>query len=132
MFESPNMDNGHDSEDDNTADDDGYNAFAQQKQRKKMYHQQNQQSMAMLSDDSSSDDEDEGEDQFLAGDDVARPKSQAKIQGGKGPINKTTVWSGDPGSKAGHVAAHVSSYFSRLWKNGNKSRVWYLYLRKLN
>ena len=46
-------------------------------------------------------------------------------------VKKTTVWSGDPGNSAGHVATHVSSYFSRLWKNGNKGRVWYIYLRKL-
>ena len=48
-----------------------------------------------------------------------------------GDRGKTQVWSGDPGEEAGHVATHVSSYFSRLWKNGNKSRVWYLFLRKL-
>ena len=41
---------------------------------------------------------------------------------------KVRIWSGNPGTAAGHVATDVSSYFSRLWKNGNKSRVWYLYL----
>ena len=44
---------------------------------------------------------------------------------------KINVWKGDPGKEAGHVVTGVSSYFSRLWKNGNKSRVWYLFLRKV-
>jgi hypothetical protein len=146
MFESPDMDtNGYDSDDDckvtaaaTADDDDGYNAFEQQKKRKKMFHQQNQRSMAMLSDDSSSNDDDDDDDdvtntadKYTTGE-RSTPKFKANAPGGNTRVKKTNVWSGDPGTKAGHVATHVSSYFSRLWKNGNKSRVWYLYLRKLN
>lgn len=139
MFSSPEVGTGYDSQgDDDLEDDNDDNAVAAQKARKKMYHQEQKQSMSMIvdkkdisSDNDDDDDDDEkevdDEDKFLAGDDLPRHSALSSAAGKK---PKTTVWSGDPGSKAGHVAQHVSSYFSRLWKNGNKSRVWYLFLRK--
>lgn len=40
------------------------------------------------------------------------------------------VWSGEPGEMGGHVASDATSYFSRMWQNGDRSRKWFLYLRK--
>lgn len=115
------------------ADDNGYTEFEQQQSRKNQYHRHNQQAMLPSRGTTGNDRDDDSDsdsdgDEFLVGDD---DPSRCRAKTTPAAVaKKTTVWSGDPGSRAGHVAAHVSSYFSRLWKNGNKSRVWYLYLVK--
>lgn len=40
-----------------------------------------------------------------------------------------TIWRGEPGRAAGHVA-DASSYFDRMWSMGQKKRRWFLFLRK--
>jgi hypothetical protein len=43
----------------------------------------------------------------------------------------TPVRSGEPGERGDHLETDEgSSYFSRMWKNGSKSRVWNLVLVK--
>jgi hypothetical protein len=126
LFSSPAVD-----QSDGSDEMDSYNAFAADKKRKQQYHLTQKNSMNMLSDDSSSSDSEQEDDicgNVKLGDHTV--VSTAKGKGNLSNVKKTTVWSGDPGSTAGHVASHVSSYFSRLWKNGNKNRVWYLYLKK--
>lgn len=127
LFSSPAVD-----QSDGSDEMDSYNAFAADKKRKQQYHLTQKNSMNMLSDDSSSSDSEQEDDDICGnvklGDHTV--VSTAKGKGNLSNVKKTTVWSGDPGSTAGHVASHVSSYFSRLWKNGNKNRVWYLYLKK--
>mmetsp|Transcript_35433 Transcript_35433/g.66129 ORF Transcript_35433/g.66129 Transcript_35433/m.66129 type:complete len:163 (+) Transcript_35433:95-583(+) len=124
LFSSPAVDRMSDSDDD--ADDDGYSEYASQKKRKRQFHRSQQEAMSMLSDDSDSDDSDNDTNSVV----VASGDKKNAASASTCTIKKTSVWSGDPGRSAGHVATQVSSYFRRLWKNGNKSKVWYLYLQK--
>ena len=64
---------------------------------------------------SSGDEEDDDEDDVAferhekKGHSSSSSSSSSSRSGDRG---KTQVWSGDPGEEAGHVATHVSSYFS--------------------
>lgn len=47
------------------------------------------------------------------------------------PVSSIRVQSGEPGERGDHLETDEgSSYFSRMWKNGNKCRVWNLVLIK--
>lgn len=64
-------------------------------------------------------------------DDSIKPK-KAKVIANNSNVHarRIELWRGTPGPEAGHVV-NSSSYFDRLWENGNKTDRWFLYLKKL-
>ena len=45
-------------------------------------------------------------------------------------LKRIVLWRGVPGPQVGHMV-NASSYFDRLWENGNRNDRWFLYLKKI-
>ena len=43
-------------------------------------------------------------------------------------VDGVLIWSGAVGRKGGHISSGVSSYFDRLWENGQKKKRWFICL----
>ena len=86
-------------------------------------------------DDSDSDDNDENGRESLASSEtcLGEGKNSDTPQGALAKGCAIMVCPGEPGEKGGHFEVEESSsYFSRMWKHGNKARVWHLVLTKVS
>lgn len=101
----------------------------------KLVSKSQQRVQRMESSDSDSDDSDSecnfGDDDNNEAFESHAAEEEKMSEGGMMAVCDIRVHPGEPGERGGHLeVGEASSYFSRMWRHGNKTRVWHLILTK--